>query len=85
MDVEYTIDAQNDIAALNKKVAKRILDKIDWFASRPDPLEFAKPLKDPRKLYRFRIGSHRVIFTLKKGQVIILLVLAIKDRKEAYR
>lgn len=62
MRVEYTVDAAKDIAALEKKTAKRIMDKIDWFASMPDPLEFAKPLKDPRKLYRFRIGTYRAIF-----------------------
>lgn len=84
MRVEYTLDAENDLAALDKKTAKRLLDKIDWFASKPDPLKFAKPLKDPRKLYRFRIGQYRAIFTIK-GQAIVLLVLAVKNRKEAYR
>ncbi|HVW67235.1 MAG TPA: type II toxin-antitoxin system RelE/ParE family toxin [Candidatus Peribacteraceae bacterium] len=84
MRVEYTSDAQNDIAALDKKAAKRVMDKIDWYASQADPLKFAKRLEDPRKLYRFRIGPYRAIFTLK-GQTIVLLVLAVKNRKEAYR
>lgn len=85
MRVEYSSDAAKDIAAFGKKTTKRIMDKIDWFASQSDPLEFAEPLQDPRKLYRFRIGSYRAIFTLRKGEVIILLVLAVKDRKEIYR
>lgn len=85
MRVEYSSDAQDDIARFDKKTAKRILDKIDWYASEPDPLKFAKRLQDPRKLYRFRIGSYRAIFTLIDGNVIILLVLAVKNRKEAYR
>jgi mRNA interferase RelE/StbE len=84
MRVEYSSDAANDIAALDRKTAKRIMDKIDWFASQPDPLYFAKQLKDPRKLYRFRIGDYRAIFTIR-GQAIVLLVLAVKNRKEAYR
>jgi len=84
MRVEYSPDAENDIAALDKRIAKRVMNKIDWFASQSNPLEFAKRLQDPRKLYCFRIGSYRAIFTLK-GQAIVLLVLAVKDRKEAYR
>jgi len=85
MGVEYSLDAEKDIASLGKKTAKRIVDKIDWYASQSDPLKFAEHLHDPRKLYRFRIGSYRAIFTLKKGQVIVLLVLAVKDRKDIYR
>lgn len=84
MRVEYTSDAEKDIAALDTKTAKRIVDKIDWYASQSDPLEFAKPLNDPRKLYRFRIGDYRAIFTVR-GQAIVMLVLAVKNRKEAYR
>lgn len=84
MRVEYSSDAAKDIAALDKKTAKRIMDKIDWFAAQADPLEFSKPLNDRRKLYRFRIGDYRAIFTLR-GQTILLLVLAVKNRKEAYR
>ena len=85
MRVEYTPDATNDIEALDTKTAKRIVEKIDWFASRSDPLEFAEPLQDRRKLYRFRIGSYRAIFTLLRGKVVVLLVLAVKNRKDAYR
>ncbi len=84
MQVEYSSDAAKDIAALDKKTARRILDKVDWFAAQPDPLGFAKRLNDPRNLYRFRIGSYRAIFTVK-GRRLILLVLAVKDRKEIYR
>ena len=84
MRVKYTSDAEKDIAVLNKKTAKRIVDKIDWFASQPDPLQFAKRLNDPRKLYRFRIGPNRVIFTLEREQVVVLIVLAVKNRKDVY-
>jgi mRNA interferase RelE/StbE len=84
MRVEFTADAAKDVASLDKKTARRIVDKIDWFASQSDPLKFAKRLQDPRKLYRFRIGEYRAIFTIR-GQAIILLVLAVKNQKEAYR
>lgn len=84
MRVEYSSDAAKDIAALEKRIAKRILDKIDWFAAQEEPLSFAKPLNDPRKLYRFRIGNYRAIFTVR-GQTLVLLVLAVKHRKDVYR
>jgi mRNA interferase RelE/StbE len=82
----YTRRAANDLAAIDKTVARRIADKIDSFCAVADPLRFAKPLKGALAgTYRFRIGDYRVIFELDRhGRLTILLVLRIGHRREIY-
>ncbi|MDD5103544.1 MAG: type II toxin-antitoxin system RelE/ParE family toxin [Candidatus Peribacteraceae bacterium] len=85
MNVVYTPDAEEDINRLEWLVAQRIVAKVDWFASQNDPLHFAVPLTGARALYRFRIGDYRAFFTVRRRRVVVLLVLAVKHRSEAYR
>lgn len=83
----YTEVALRDLAALEKKTAKNIMKKLDFFVQTPNPLKFASPLKNYKEgEYRFRIGDYRAIFdTDNSGKIFILNILAIKHRKEAYR
>lgn len=82
----YTDQAWKDLQSIDHKNATRIAQKIRQYVAAPDPFYFAKPLHGPWKgLYRFRIGDYRVIFRKESsGRVNILLILRIKDRKEAY-
>ncbi|MFH0770011.1 MAG: type II toxin-antitoxin system RelE/ParE family toxin [Candidatus Peregrinibacteria bacterium] len=85
MKVTYATAASDDLRRLQRSIARRIVEKVAWFASQSDPLRFSLPLQSKRLLYRFRIGAYRVLFTVQKGTVVILLVLAVKHRREAYR
>ena len=84
--LEYTKTAVQDLKRLDKKMAQRIVKKLDFFANQKDPLAFAKRLKD-RKYgeYRFRIGDYRAIFDIAEGKIKILLMLIIRHRREVYR
>ncbi len=85
MKLVYSPDARKDIHHISPAIAERINKKLMWFASQGNPLDFAEPLQGQHKVYRFRIGDYRAIFRLEKGVVIVLLVMAIKHRSEAYR
>lgn len=85
MQLRYTAAAREDLDRLPTIIADRILDKMDWFALQDDPLHFAKPLQGTAGRYRFRIGDYRVIFTMHQNEVIILVVLAVKHRGNAYK
>lgn len=86
MHVQYSTEAQDDLRRLPKMIKKRITQKVEWFAVQNDPLYFAEPLVHPsQKIYRFRIGDYRAIFVMKNGIALILLVLAVRHRKDAYR
>ena len=82
----YTVRALKDLDMLDKKITKRILDKIDFYCLKSNPLLQAKKLTNfPFGSYRFRIGDHRVLFDLDdKGKIIILIILTVRHRREAY-
>lgn len=83
---QYTERAVNDLKLIQRKTAIRIVQKIKHYCSADDPFAFAKPLHGPLQgLFRFRIGEYRVIFRKESsGRVNILLILRIKNRKDAY-
>lgn len=86
MIVEYTHAAQRDLLRLPTKTAQRIVKKMRWFASQKDPLASAKPLRDARfGSHRFRVGDYRILVDLVDDRLRILLVLAVKHRKDVYR
>ncbi len=82
----YALGAQKDLESIDKKLARKILDKIDFFVATGTPLKFAKKLTNyGGGTYRFRIGDYRAIFDIdSKGQVSMLLILKIGHRKEIY-
>ncbi|MBT3864600.1 type II toxin-antitoxin system RelE/ParE family toxin [Candidatus Peregrinibacteria bacterium] len=83
----YTKKAFADLASLTKQDTKRILEKISYFSKQQKPLNYAVKLKDPKYgTYRFRIGNYRAIFDIdKNGNIHVLLILAIKHRKNIYK
>ena len=85
MIIRYAAKARRDLDRFEQSVAERIVKKMAWFAEREDPLGFAEPLSVPgRHLYRFEISDYRAICTIEHGTVTILLVLAVRNRKDAY-
>ena len=63
LKIVYTPEALGDLHRFSRDITVRIFDKMDWFASQPDPLHFARPLKgNPRgAAHRFRIGVYRIL------------------------
>jgi mRNA interferase RelE/StbE len=81
MDVYYTDTAKRQLKKLERHIQERIVDKIRFFTSHPDPLEFAEPLTG-YDAYRFRVGDYRVTFEVDNDTA---RVLSIRRRDEAYR
>lgn len=83
----YTKKAQNDLANFDSHITKRILDKINFLVAQPNPILFAKKLSNSSiGQFRFRVGDYRVVFDLdNKGDIVILVILTIKHRREVYR
>jgi len=81
MDVYYTDTAKRQLKKLEKYIQERIVDKVRFFVSQSDPLQFAEPLTG-YDAYRFRVGDFRVTFEVEDEA---LRVLSIRRRDEAYR
>ena len=85
--LQYTKSARGDLGKMDKKIAVRVISKIDFYCSQNNPLEFASALTGQLEgLYRFRIGEYRAIFHKDaRGKITMLTILRIKHRKDIYR
>jgi mRNA interferase RelE/StbE len=81
MDVYYTDTAKRQLKKLEHDLQERIVNKVRFFVSQSDPLQFAEPLTG-YDAYRFRVGHFRVTFEVEDEA---LRVLSIRRRDEAYR
>lgn len=82
----YTSKAEKDLRSLDKKIAQKIIQKTCFYSEQKNLQKYAKKLKPPLDdLFRFRIGDYRVIFEMdKRGNLVVLTVLTIKNRKDVY-
>jgi|TARA_B100001971_G_C18038210_1_gene456212 mRNA interferase RelE/StbE len=85
--IVYAKNAINQLNKLPKPLRKRITDKLYFYSKQDNPLSFARKLTTPVSgEYRFRIGEYRAIFDIdKQGNINVLLILAIRHRKDIYR
>ncbi|MBX7149259.1 type II toxin-antitoxin system RelE/ParE family toxin [bacterium] len=83
--VELTRQAEKSFATLIKAHAgmgKRVAHAIDLLAQDPS---IGIPLKAELKgLFKYRIGSYRIIYEIKKTKLIITII-DIGHRREIYR
>ena len=80
---EFTPKSLKDFKKLEKSIQSRIIKKLDYFCSSPDPLYFAERLSDwELGEYRFRIGDIRVVFDIEEN---ILTIHKVGDRKNVYK
>jgi mRNA interferase RelE/StbE len=82
--ITYTIQATKSLLKMPRNTANLIREKleqvaVDPFASIPN----AKKLQG-REGYRLRVGDWRVIYEVKKKEVVII-VLKVAPRGEVYR
>jgi len=74
MKIEFAKRAKEDLDALPRNVAIRILKKLNFYTKQKKPLVFAKVLKGSYGEYRFRIGKYRVVFDRIKNTIFILRI-----------
>ena len=80
---EIIKSAKKDLGRLDRQVARRITEKLDFWVGSGKPLEFAGILTDYELgAYRFRMGDYRIIFDVE-GETIV--VLAVGHRRDIYR
>ena len=84
--VDYSATALKQLRALDKPLARRILDYLDErLIGSADPRSAGKALGGPLGgLWRYRVDEYRVICSIEDG-VMRVLVLQIGNRREVYR
>ena len=85
-EILYHPDVDEDLLSVGQAAARRIMKSIDTKLTK-SPLQFGAPLSGDLSHFRkLRIGDYRVVYQIKKQQVIVY-VLAVGPRrdKEIYR
>ena len=80
--IEFSHRAQRRLHDMPKAVQRRIGPIVTSLASDPRPAG-ATNVKELDKCYRLRSGDFRIIYAVYDDRLIVLL-LSIADRKEAY-
>lgn len=75
--VQYDPKALKELAKSDKPVARRIVRAVDALAADPRP-GGARPLVGFSNLWRIRVGDHRVIYTIRDADLVVL-VLRVAD------
>ena len=80
--IDYSRAAAKELEKLSNAVYEPIRKKIEALVSNPKP-HGCKKLKGVEGLYRIRVGDYRVIYEIRSGQLVILVV-RVAHRKDAY-
>ena len=83
-DVEISENAEKFLAKVPKKDRLRIIEKIDALEQNPMPPGSIKLQGYKESLYRIRSGDYRVVYSVKKD-ILVVLVVEIGHRREIYR
>ena len=79
----YVESALDDIIELDGS-AKRIIKKAIEEKLMVDPLKFGKPLRrNLSGLFKLRVGQYRIIYQIRKSEVVVVVV-KVGHRREVY-
>lgn len=81
--VEFKRSAEKAYAKLPADMKRRIASRLRTLEENPRP-DGVKKLKGEEDLYRVREGDYRIIYTIE-DRVLIVLVVAIGNRRDVYR
>jgi mRNA interferase RelE/StbE len=83
--VEFTDEAEKDLARIDKNTAQRILNKLRWLAENFDMIK-PERLKGEmwKDKFKLRVGDYRVIYSVDLEKKIITVHL-IGHRSEIYK
>jgi mRNA interferase RelE/StbE len=81
--IEFAPAATRQLEKLPRDIQVRLSRKIDTLAERPRP-EGVKKLEGDASLYRIRVGSYRVIYSIQ-DKLRLVLVVTLGKRADVYR
>ena len=74
--------AAKALDALHPEARQRIGAKLEALAGNPRPPGVVRLVGDPAH-YRVRVGDYRIVYTIR-DQVLLVLILRVAHRREAY-
>lgn len=83
-DIRLIKPAVKDLEQLDKVVAKRIVEKMNWLAENLDKIRPQQLTGELRGLYKLREGDYRVIYEIIHKENLIV-IHCIGHRRQIYR
>ena len=77
-------EASRELARLDKRVGRRIAERINWLAANLDSIRPEALTGDLIGLYKLRVGDYRVIYEVIRNEKTIV-IHAVGHRREIYR
>jgi len=71
------------LSKLEKRVSKRIIDKIEKLQENPIPQDSKRLVNVKDKVFRIRVGQYRVLYRLENDKIIIIFL--IDKRSKVYK
>lgn len=81
--IEFRPSARRDLKSLSGDILQRVARKIDSLADDPGP-PGADKLSGSENSYRVRVGHYRILCEIR-DEVLLIAVVRIRHRREAYR
>ena len=84
MTIEWGNKAIRDMRRLPARERERIIAKIEQYAANPASLARQVVALTGGPYRRLRVGDYRVIFNVEQGHPVVMVVLRVRHRREAY-
>ncbi len=81
--IQWKASAAKELKKLPRDIIKRILTAIADLATVPRP-DGIRKLVGSESTYRIRVGEYRVVYNIFDDRLVIE-VIRVRDRKDAYR
>ena len=84
-EVEFTAEAEDDLARLSKSIAQQVLKKLHWLVENFEVIT-PEPLTGQwQGLFKLRAGDYRVLYTFSSTERSVIVVHLVKHRREVYK
>jgi mRNA interferase RelE/StbE len=82
-EIQWKASAKKELRKIDKVEIPKILNKIEKLSLEPYPANHKKIL-GTEHIFRIKIGSYRVIYSVENKQLVIEII-RVRHRKKAYR
>ena len=83
-DIRLLKPAVKDLEQLDKVVAKRVVEKMNWLAENLDKIRPQKLTGELRGLYKLREGDYRIIYEIDSKKKVVI-IYRVAHRKDVYK
>lgn len=82
--LNFTSEAERDLAQLDRETRRRIIDKIDWLAENFDSILPSVLTAELKEFFKLRVGDWRVMYSIS-WQSYEIKICYIDHRSKVYK